>query len=239
MKRSLKMVLLLASLLGSVAAAQAQGEDPCFVGGYTDETSENCVYRVGVDIDITYPNWVNDYDFAREAVQSYLAQARDAFWEAGTADLSAMFNPWQLQITPEDYPYSDDIHSILFTILDYAGGAHPNTYYKSFVFDLTNETEITLDDLFTDTTAALEIVSPLVQQHVMDQLGGDYTDTQWLETGTGTNPDNYQTFVLTEDGILFVFPPYQLAAYAAGSFEVLVSYDDLADVLAPDFQTVG
>jgi hypothetical protein len=237
-----RLVMVLASvlvLLLSVIAANAQGEAPCFFGGYTDETSANCVYRVGVDIDITYSNWVNDYDFAREAVLNFLAQTRDPFWEAATADLSTMFNPWMLHITPEDFTYGSDTRSILFTISDYTGGAHPNTYYKTFVFNLAQERQITLDDLFTDTTSALALVSPIVQQHVIDQLGGDYTDSQWLEDGTGTNPDNYQNFVLTEEGLIFVFPPYQLAAYAAGSFRVTISYEMLADVLEPEFQGVG
>ena len=239
MKRSVMVLTAALVLLFSTFAAAAQGESPCFFGGYTDETAANCVYLVGIDVDITYPNWVNDYDFARETVLNFLTQARDPFWEAATADLSTMFNPWMLQITPEDFTYSPGVRSILFTIVDYMGGAHPNTYYTTFVFDLSLERQLTLDDLFTDTTAALAIVSPIVQQHVLDQLGSDYTDTQWLETGTGTNPANYQNFVFSEEGLLCVFPPYQLAAYAAGSFRVTIPYETLAGVLAPEFQGVG
>jgi hypothetical protein len=229
------MLVTVALLLSGVFAASAQ-QDPCFLGGFTDETNTACVYRAGIQIDISYPQWVNDHEFARTAVQDFIAQTRDQFWEAGTVDLSMMFNPWFLQISYEEFAFSESVQSILFTISDYTGGAHPNSYFKTFVFDLAREREIALEDLFTSTEDALAIVSPMAQQVVIDRLGDDFVDSQWLEDGTGTNPENYRNFVLMQNSILFLFPPYQLAAYAAGPFEVTVLLDELGGVLTPEFR---
>lgn len=235
MKRSLTLLLTAVMLLAGTFAATAQ-EDPCFLGGFTDETNTACIYRAGIQIDISYPQWVNDHAFARSAVQEFITQTRDQFWEAGTADLSLMFNPWFLQISYEEFDFSESVHSILFTISDYTGGAHPNSYFRTFVFDLAVERELTLDDLFTSTEDALAIISPMVRAAVLERMGDDYDDMGWIEQGSGVNPANYQNFVLMQNSILFVFPPYQLAPYVAGPFEVTVLLDDLDGVLAPEFQ---
>lgn len=66
MKRSSALLLTAALLLGAFAAS-AQSV-PCFLGGFTDETNTAWVYRAGIQIDISYPQWVNDHEFARSAV---------------------------------------------------------------------------------------------------------------------------------------------------------------------------
>lgn len=65
---------------------------------------------------------------------------------------------------------------------------------------------------------------------------GDYNELGWIEQGSGSNPENYRNFVLMQNSILFLFPPYQLAAYAAAPFEVTVLLEDLSGVLAPEFR---
>lgn len=235
MKRFFVLFLSAALLLTGVFAASAQ-DVPCFLGGFTDETGTTCSYHAGIRIEIDYPQWINEHDFIRRSVQEFLTERRDEFWALGTSDLTTMFNPWFLEITYEEFGYSENVHSILFTIFDYMGGAHPNTYYKTFVFDTFAEYELSLDDLFTSTEDALAIIAPMVQDAVLERLGDDYTDLDWIESGSGTNPDNYQNFVLMQHSILFVFPPYQLAPYVAGSFEVTVLLDDLGDLVAPELE---
>jgi hypothetical protein len=107
------------------------------------------------------------------------------------------------------------------------------------VFDLAQEQQVMLDDLFTSTEDALAVISPIVQADLTAQMDEDLADPQWIEDGTGTNPDNYQNFVLTEDSLIFFFPPFQVAPYAAGAFEVTIPLADISSVLAPEYQPAG
>ena len=59
-------------------------------------------------------------------------------------------------------------------------------------------------------------------QQIKDRSGGEEGEG-WVETGTDpNNPDNFSTFLINKDSITFYFPQYQVAAYALGSFEVVM-----------------
>jgi hypothetical protein len=141
-----------------------------------------------------------------------------------------------LSIGYDEYRFSNDIISLLFTISDYTGGAHPNSYYRTFTFDLVEEHVLTLDDVFVNTADALSVISPLVQQNLLTQAG-DMSDPTWIEQGTGFVPENYQNFAITPDELIFFFPPYQVAAYAAGPQEVHLPLEQIGSVLAAAFNS--
>lgn len=237
MKRLLIPMTIIGLLFLSAPAAIAQ-DNQCFFGGFTDETNTGCKYLVGIDIDFSYPRWIHDYEFTIQPIQDFLLLSRNEFWDFASTSLDFMFSPWSLQISYDEYAFSDNVRSILFTVGGYSGGAHPYSYYQTFTFDLVGQRQITLMDLFQPGTDPLAIISPLVQQDLLTQMV-DFADPQWIEDGTGTNPDNYQRFVLTDEALVFLFDAYQVAPYAAGPFEVAVPLESIASILAPEFQGVG
>jgi peptidoglycan-N-acetylglucosamine deacetylase len=145
--------------------------------------------------------------------------------------LPASYAPWTLTMDYETTNHSDDVISIVYTISEYTGGAHPNSYFRTFTFNLTENELIEFDDLFIEGASPLETIAPLVQADLTEQMG-EFADAEWIERGTGEDPLNYQNFALTEDELIFYFPPYQVAAYAAGTFEVRIPLSDLSGILA-------
>jgi hypothetical protein len=93
---------------------------------------------------------------------------------------------------------------------------------------------LTLDDLFLPGSNPLTVIGPLVEQSLQTQLG-DMTDADWIHTGTGTDPINYQNWIITPGTLTFYFPPYQVAAYAVGPQTVSLPLADLSAILAPGF----
>jgi hypothetical protein len=237
MKRPLIPMTLIALLFLSAAATFAQGEQ-CLFGGFPDETNTSCQYHVGIDIALYYPRWIEGYDFALQPVQDFLLVTRDEFWNYAIESLNTMFNRWFLQIDYEEYAFSDNVRSILFTVGGYSGGAHPYSYYQTFTFDLAGQRQVTLMDMFQPNSDPLAVIAPLVEQDLLAQMV-DFADAQWIEDGTGTNPDNYQRFVLTDEALIFFFDPYQVAPYAAGPFEVSIPLGNISSILAPEFPAVG
>ncbi len=58
------------------------------------------------------------------------------------------------------------------------------------------------------------------------------SDDEWIKTGAGAKAENYASWNITKKGLMFTFDPYQVAAYAAGSFTVIVPFSRLKSVLS-------
>jgi hypothetical protein len=134
MKRLLIPMIIVASLFLSIAGTSAQGGQ-CLFNGFPDETNTSCQYRAGIDIDFSYPLWLNDYPFALQPVQEFMQTTRDDFWNFAIASLDTMFNPWFLQVSYEEYSFSDGVRTIVFAVGGYSGGAHPYAYSQTFTVD--------------------------------------------------------------------------------------------------------
>lgn len=126
-----------------------------------------------------------------------------------------------------------DIMSIQFSLSSYYGGAHPTSYAETFVYDHRQEKILTLHDLFNVDylTALAELSFETLRADLQKQ--NVEIDISWLAEGTDSIPDNYQFFVLTQQGLTFIFPAYQVAPYALGQQEVLLPYSKIQHLLVP------
>jgi hypothetical protein len=193
-----------------------------------------CLLTTEAQVTVDYPLDLGQNEVVASAIDPYLQSAQAGFFQAVGGAFSPAPGPYVLDISYEAFAHSDAITSLVFTAYEFTGGAHGNTGIQTFTFDLQNGVALTLDDLFTDTAAALAIIAPLVEADLTVKLG-DMLDAQWLQDGTGTNPANYQHFALDADNLIFYFPPYQVAPYAAGTQTVSIPLTDLSTVLAPEF----
>jgi hypothetical protein len=236
MKKLLWIVVLAVLLAGIGVPGAAAQEDECFQkGGTWDAATQKCVARMQVDIQITYPLEMVAYDFAEQAIDEFLQAERAQFF-APLTDVMLYWSPGPLSvyISYETFQFSPDIISLNFTISTYTGGAHPNSYFRTFTFDLAGQRVLALPDLFLPGVDVLSVIAPIAQQSLIAQLG-DMSDAATIALGAGPDPLNYQNFVLTPDALVFYFPPYQVAAYAAGPQMVSLPLADLRAILAPPF----
>jgi hypothetical protein len=125
---------------------------------------------------------------------------------------------------------SNRLLSIRFEEMRDTGGAHPNTTYASFVFDLRTQSRLALADIFTDTPAALAVLSQLAETRLTLALDG-----LLFSEGFTATANNFSIFVLDGADIVFTFPPYQVASYAQGaqSLRVPLFHPRLAPLLTP------
>jgi hypothetical protein len=232
--KKLGIVIILLALL-PLSALHAQ-DDPCYANnGSPDETGQ-CFITGGLDIKLAYPVELADYPYADGVVADFLHTLRTTTIQNYASSDPAFLNfPWSLYGTYEIYQFSETVLSINFTLGEYTGGAHPNSYFHSFTFDLAAEQELELADIFAPDSDPFSVIGPLVQADLILQQGGN-ADPTWIEEGTGTNPDNYQEFALNEDSLILFFPPYQVGPYALGQFAVVLPLADLDSILAEPFK---
>ncbi|MCX6724297.1 MAG: RsiV family protein, partial [Candidatus Staskawiczbacteria bacterium] len=50
----------------------------------------------------------------------------------------------------------------------------------------------------------------------------DMSGDEWLKEGAGPKPENFSVFLINKNNITFYFGDYQVAAYAAGDFTVVM-----------------
>jgi hypothetical protein len=210
MIRPIRIVAVIVLLLSGVVSVTAQ-EDVCYEkGGMWNAEDTTCTIQHSIDIDVSYPITLAAYPIVEQTVDGFITETRSQFLGFVTAPEMFAFpstGGFFLSIAYDEYHYSDSIVSLVFTVADYTGGAHPNSWYKTFTFDLAQGRELTLDDLFLVGSNPLAVISPIVQQDLLTRIG-EMTDPTWIEQGTGENPENYQNFALTADQLLFFFPPY-------------------------------
>lgn len=115
--------------------------------------------------------------------------------------------------------------SFLYAIYEDTLGAHPNGYFLTFVFDQNGDI-VTIEDILANNPNGLEELSLLVSSSVTAQLkaraGMDDVTSSIFAEGLAPKAENFQNFVIDGSDLLIAIPPYQVAAYAVGSFEVRI-----------------
>lgn len=115
-------------------------------------------------------------------------------------------------VTFKAFTASPALLSIRFEHYRDTGGAHGNTTYATYVFDLKRNAVLRLENMFTNLPAALAVLSELAALR-MDQVMGGAP----FPEGYAPKAENFSVFVLDGDALVFTFPPYQVASHAQGT----------------------
>ena len=71
------------------------------------------------------------------------------------------------------------------------GGVHPQTWYKSFNWDIAKKAPITFDTLFKPGTKPLDVIYPVVEQYLTEATGIDRRASRpasgWIRASTRTS----------------------------------------------------
>lgn len=226
--RSLRVVLALVVMLALVGVVAAQDSE-CPLGGYIDDSGD-CSF--GITVTVAYPDWLSESEAASAAVAALLNATRDQFLSWMMTPVEEFYRGGFLDISYEEYEHGAALRSIVFLTSEYTGGAHPNSYYASVTVDTIADRELTLaDDIFQPGVDAIAVLQPLVVAQLVEQQG-EYADLEWISDGTDSFED-YTAWAINAGTLELFFAPYQVAAYAAGSFQVSIPVDALTGVINP------
>lgn len=109
-----------------------------------------------------------------------------------------------------------DIVSVALIISEYTGGAHPNTVIIGVNVDRNTGKELSLDDAL----AMIGKTLPQVAEESLKELKATLGDDIIAPEGANPTAENYSTFLVSKDNVIFVFNSYQVAPYAAGQQHV-------------------
>ena len=124
--------------------------------------------------------------------------------------------PWDHQSFVTLTMNSATLVSGMATHYEYTGGAHPNTTYTCRTYGMKNGKAQRLR--LTDICKPNSKPHAQVQAVIFGKLVKNEQAT-WVQEGTisGMEPIQFDSFVVRKDGIEWVFAPYEMGPYAAGT----------------------
>jgi len=112
----------------------------------------------------------------------------------------------------------------------FSGGAHGGRIFRNVILDLKTGEKIGEEDLFTEKALPLindillkklEVQNNVKSPEELEQIG--YFDV--------TQIGQYKNFYLAEDGLVYTFNEYEIGAYALGTIDVKLTFQDLEGFL--------
>ncbi len=133
----------------------------------------------------------------------------------------------------------DGLYSTAVAVSVYAGGAHPNQFFRGLTVDLTTGRVLTAGDFFEPGTPFLDTLSAYVERAAVDRLAtsGAQTPAEARAAVADYNDGRVRLaapeIALTPGGVRVLVAPYEVLFYAAGGFEVDVPWAALGGMLRP------
>jgi len=127
---------------------------------------------------------------------------------------------------------SENILSYTIKSDRFTGGAHGGKIYLNTVVNLKTGERITEDDLFTEESRPM--ISELILKKIMESHQVKKAeDLEQIGFFDVEGIDLNKNFYVTQEGIVYTFNEYEIAAYALGTTEVLLSYQDISGFMIP------
>jgi|SRR3989344_642284 len=128
---------------------------------------------------------------------------------------------------------TNSFFSALMSYSDYsAGAAHPNDYLAALNYDLRTGDAVSIDRLLRSLSPSegyMERLGTRVQGDLVRQFGDSEEAFEVIKDGAAPTAANYAVYTLDREALTIHFAPYQVAAYAAGSPEVRIPYNELRE----------
>ncbi|WP_020569462.1 RsiV family protein [Neolewinella persica] len=141
--------------------------------------------------------------------------------DVDTADLEDMWASYSLDhhFQTEVLLNTNNLLTLATNHYFYTGGAHGNHYTILHTFSTDSVQLLTFDDIFLPGQVA-ELEKLLTQKAKAIGLG--------YQTETVPVTEN---IAFTKEGLLFDYPPYEIASYADGEIEIVLPYAEVSHLL--------
>lgn len=215
----------------------------------------------GYIVGISYPRSVADHPGLAAALKAYADAARDELRQAlGTPEADGgdptVPGPYDLSLSFVELHSSPDVVAVAADGSSYLGGAHGQPLVRRFVW-LPRHGRMLTAEALVPTEAGWRAISGYVREQLFGSLSlrmdanriapEDRAELMrgagsMIEAGTAPDPANFSEFEpIPGDGgklagLRFVFPPYQVGPYSAGTQAVAVPAEVLLPHVAPAYR---
>ncbi len=183
-----------------------------------------------LDLKPVSADWLEHYPSIKKEVEKIIQTKKQEI----TKSAEELFNdnphsnllPYRLYIKELKLfqPKNKDIVSVRLKIYTYTGGAHGGTFYYSWNWSQKKQKFLSLNEVLSSEQFIQIVKKTRKLLFEKEKQGNKYDKYRKRDIHLGTDEKkDFTIWNLHQDMIIFVFPEYQVASYAAGSFEVHVS----------------
>ena len=179
--------------------------------------------------------------YLKEEMRAFVHDSEYGYAEGLQDDSECEYHkesPWQYCVTDDlnvagVHLIGDHYMTVDMSGYWYGGGAHGYPNRNQYLFDLNTGESQKLTDFYTGTEE--EFKKLVAEKTKEDFLSYSYDDSPYFSEDAGEIYDqayeeaSFETsnIEFTEDGIILIYPPYDMGSYAAGYIEVFISYKEL------------
>ena len=184
----------------------------------------------GMTLEVVADGFFDDYE-------KYLEQRRKIALEENDSTMLSYVSAWYFSAECAVVVNAPTMVVVRMDYSRYEGGAHG--MYGSLYgnYDVASGKGYSLYDVFTDTVAlAQRITEKFIERYQVDD------QVPLWDQGYFVDDEDVlpiaENFALLPQGVLFYYNVYEIAAYAAGPQYVIMSYEELKDIMRfiPDFE---
>jgi hypothetical protein len=167
----------------------------------------------------------NSYqDFADAFVKNF-----DTFSKENAAYAQTWFMDGKVEVAAHQPNYL----SLLYTFVNYEGGAHPNSLHTYLNYDPVKHQEILLDSLIKPGSmpTLTAIAEKIFRKNEKLSPTASLKDNYFFENDKFSINQN---FTVTKEGLKFLYNPYEIKAYVFGTTELTVPFTELQEIARPN-----
>lgn len=128
---------------------------------------------------------------------------------------------------------SSNTVSYILEIYNYTGGAHGITGVTTFTYNNYDKL-LTLRDIFIGNSY-LDVLSEKSYKYFTNKFKETLDDFS-IKEGTRPNSQNFASWYMTDQNIVFIFGQYSIGPYALGIQEFSLPKSEVEDILNPDYR---
>lgn len=125
---------------------------------------------------------------------------------------------------------SQKVQNYVFQAYSYTGGAHGMAVRKTFNFNNQGQL-LAISNVFKNGLDGLGTFAKLVQAELLKR---ENAQADWVADGAGPKEENYQAFVVNDNGVTVLFDQYQVAPYSDGQIDITIGFDAFKSIVNPD-----
>lgn len=184
-------------------------------------------------IEINYPEVENEELIAYSI--EYIKEKEEDFKN----EIVSLGNPSSFKYefkTDYDVVENENILGLHLNIYEFTGGAHYIKYNKSYYYNKNDNQVVSIAD-FLEDEKSLDKLASISFYYVIkysDENNLEF-DKEWIKDGLSCNLANFEHFNFIDEGLELIFPPYQVAYYAAGEIKIVIPYTELNGVIKKEY----
>jgi hypothetical protein len=205
---------------------------------------------------ISYPEVsIPSNEYAQMSINDFFT-ARVASWKEEEAQIGSdalesyeyakeseddYFMPYFYQVIGSEENTAKGLYSVLMTYSYFTGGAHPNSFYEGYNFDLSTGELLDIGEIASDEDSFRDFLVNTLITDIKEgkNMGSDLAEDLFFEDYADSIRNTINGTPLwytTKDSLVICFNTYEIAPYVAGPIFFDIPWNDCKDYLSDDFK---